>query len=281
MSRQLIARTVVRCYPAEVRQALGGELVGTLLDAGDTSTMAFLANAASLVRSGLWARARQELGRPIGQLLIGAVCWAAVLMAMSEVVEGVGTGVFWGGSIFSFGNDPETVIDMYLLPVMILALFTTGHNRTTGLLGLLRVAMRLHQSPLISLADFMILVPVQALGFGWLALRPASIRPAGRYLWPLPAAMWAFYWLTLLGQHSGIGRMTPVLAALLLLPLAPSLALGLGIDWLLNGVWYLTYPGGDGYPLWTTEFLACLPILVLAFGIYRNAATSVTQADQT
>jgi hypothetical protein len=35
-----------------------------------------------------------------------------------------------------------------------------------------------------------------------------------------------------------------------------SRSLGIGIDWLLQGVGYLTYPGGDGYPLWTAEFLA-------------------------
>jgi hypothetical protein len=227
----------------------------------------------------LWARACEELGRPVGQLLIGAFCWAAVLMAMSNVVEGVGTGLFWGGSIFSFGNDPETVIDMYVLPVLILALFTTGRNRTTGLLGLLRVAMRLHQSPLLSFADFLIQFSVQVLGFGLLAIRPRTIRPAGRYLWPIPAALWAFYWLTLLGQHSGIGRMTPVIAALVFLPVAPSLALGIGIDWLLLGVGYLTYPGGDGYPLWTAEFLACLPVVVLAVGVYRHAATSAARVE--
>ena len=278
MSRQLIGRTLVRLYPAEVREARGNELVGTLLDAGDASTLAFLLHAASLAKSGVWARARDELARPVRQLLVGALCFAAVLMAMSNVVEGVGAGLFWGGSIFSFGSDPETVIDMYVLPVLILALFTTGRNRTTGLLGLLRVAMRLHQSPLISLPDFLILVPVQAVGFGLLAIRPRSIRPAGRYLWLIPAAMWAFYWLTLLGQHSGVGRMTPVVAALVLLPLAPSLALGIGIDWLLQGISYLTYPGGDGFPLWTAEFLACLPVIVLAVGVYRHAATARIQS---
>jgi hypothetical protein len=281
MSRQLIGRTLVRLYPAEVRRARGNELVGTLLDAGDVSTLAFLANAASLARSGLWARAREELERPVLQLLVGAFCSAAVLMAMRDVVEGVGTGLFWGGSIFSFGNDAQTVIDMYVLPVLILALFTTGRNRTTGLLGLLRVAMRLHQSPLISLDDFLILFPVQMLGFGLLAFRPRSMRPAGRYLWPIPTAMWAFYWLTLLGQHSGIGRLTPVIAALVFLPLAPSLALGIGIDWLLQGVGYLTYPGGDSYPLWTAEFLACLPVVLLAVGVYRHAATSAARVEKT
>jgi hypothetical protein len=141
--------------------------------------------------------------------------------------------------------------------------------------------MRLHQSPLISLDDFLILFPIQVLGFGLLAIRPRSIRPAGRYLWPIPTAMWAFYWLTLLGQHSGIGRLTPVIAALVFLPLAPSLALGIGIDWLLKGVGYLTYPGGDGYPLWTVEFLACLPVVLLAVGVYRHGATSAARGEKT
>ena len=143
------------------------------------------------------------------------------------------------------------------------------------------MAMRLHQSPLISLADFLILVPVQAFGFGLLAIRRRSIRPAGRYLWPIPTAMWAFYWLTLLGQHSGIGRMTPVIAALLFLPVAPSLALGIGIEWLLQGVGYLTYPGGDGCPLWTAEFLACVPVVLVPVGVNRHAATSAARVEQT
>jgi hypothetical protein len=179
-------------------------------------------------------------------------------------------GLYWGGSMFSFGNDPRTIIDMYVLPVLILALFSTGRNRAVGALGLLRVAMRLHQSPLIGLADFMILVPVQVLGFGLLAIRTRSIPSAGRYLWPIPAAMWAVYWLTLLGQHSGIGKLTPVVAAVVLLPIAPSMALGLGIDWLLMGVSYLTYPGGDSFPLWTVELLACLPVVLLLTAACRK-----------
>jgi hypothetical protein len=92
--------------------------------------------------------------------------------------------------------------------------------------------------------------------------------------------MWAFYWLTLLGQHSGIGRMTPIIAALVFLPVAPSLALGLGLglDWLLQGVGYLTYPGGDGYMLWTVEFLACLPVVLLLTAICRHAARPTPHA---
>jgi hypothetical protein len=75
--------------------------------------------------------------------------------------------------------------------------------------------------------------------------------------------------------------MTPVIAALLFLPVAPSLALGIGIDWLLQGVGYLTYPGGDGYPLWTAEFLACVPVVLVAVGVYRHAATSAARVEQT
>jgi hypothetical protein len=272
MSRELIGRTLVRFYPTDVQQTRGNELVGTLLDAGDVSRWAFLANASSLAKSGLSERARQELGRPVGQILAGALCWAAVLTAMSVVVEGVATSVMWGVTIFSFGNDPETIIDMYVLPILILALFTTGRNRTAGLLGLLRLGMRLHQSPMISLADFLITIPVPALGFGLLAVRPRSIPPAGRYLWPIPSACWAFYWSTLIGQHSGTGKLTPVVASLILLPVAPALALGIGIDWLLQGVGYLAYPGGDAWALWTIELLACLPVVLLLTVVWRHAA---------
>ena len=78
--------------------------------------------------------------------------------------------------------------------------------------------------------------------------------------------------------------MTPVIAALLFLPVAPSLALGIGIDWLMQGVGYLTYPGGDGYPLRTAEFLACVPVVpvvLVAVGVYRHAATSAARVEQT
>jgi hypothetical protein len=272
MSRQLIGRTLVRLYPVEIQRARGKEIADTLLDAGETSTAAFVSNAASVAVSGLLARAREELGRPVWQIALGALCWAAVLLAMRDVVEGVCTGLYWGGSIFSFGQDPETIIDMYVLPVLILALFSRGQNRTVGVLGLLRVAMRLHQSPLIGLADFLMLFPVQVLGFGLLAARPRSTPRAGRYLWTVPAAMWAFYWLTLLGQHSGVGKLTPIVAAIVLLPFAPAMALGLGIDWLLMGIGYLIYPGGDGFPLWTVELLACLPVVLLLTAVCRRAS---------
>lgn len=279
MSRQLIGRALVKLYPAEVQQTRGSELIGTLLDAGDESMQAFVANAASLATSGLSERARHELRRPARQILIGALCFAAVLTAMSVVVEAIGNRLMWGGTIFTFGTDPQTIIDMYALPVVILALFTSGHNRTTGLLGLIRLAMRLHQSPMIPLADFLITIPVPAVGFGLLMIRPRSIPPAGRYLWPIPAACLAFYWSTLLGQHSGIGKLTPILAAIALLPVAPALALGLGIDWLLQGVGYLTYPSGDGYPLWTVELLACLPVVLLFSAACRHAAKPPASAE--
>ena len=272
MSRQLIGRALVKLYPAEVQRARGNELIGTLLDAGDESMWAFLANAASVARSGLSERARQELGRPVRQVLAGALCFAAVLSAMSVVAEAVGNSVMWGSTIFSFGSDPETIIDMYVLPVLILALFTSGRNRTAGLLGLIRVAMRLHQSPMIPLAEFLVTVPVPVVGFALLAIRPRSIPRAGRYLWPIPAACLAFYWSTLLGQHSGIGMLTPILAAIVLLPAAPALVLGLGIDWLLLGLGYLTYPGGDGFPGRTVELLACLPAVLLLCAAWRHAA---------
>lgn len=271
MSRVLIGRLIVRCYPTEIRQDRGDEFVGTLLDVGDASPWEFASHAASMARAGLVARAKAELARPVWQLASGALAWAAVLMAVTQLLEGLGTAAFWGGPIFSMGNDPQTVIDMYAIPLMIMGLITAGRTRAVGVLGLVRLVMRLHQSPLIALVDFMIWYPVQILGFGLLAVRPRIVRPAGRYLWTVPAAWYAFYWLTLLGQHSGVGHMTPVIASAILLPLAPSLALGLGIDWLLQGFAELSYAGGY-YTGLTAEFLACLPVVLILTAVYRRRA---------
>jgi hypothetical protein len=88
MTRQLIGRTLVRLYPVDVQQARGNELVGTLLDAGEASTVSFVSNAVSVAVSGLMARAREELRRPVWQIAAGALCWAAVLIAMWDVVQG-------------------------------------------------------------------------------------------------------------------------------------------------------------------------------------------------
>jgi hypothetical protein len=92
---------------------------------------------------------------------------------------------------------------------------------------------------MLPLGGFFESIPLQAFGFALLAIKPRKPLPAGRFLWPAPAIVWLLYQVTLLGQQSGVGKTTPFLAALLLLPWAPSLALGTAITWALTAIYYL------------------------------------------
>jgi hypothetical protein len=273
MSREAIGRTVVRIYPKEIRQSAGQELVGTLLDAGDASRGAYVGQLISLVRSGLSARARSELRQPRGRIAASTLCWVAVMSAMSELVSDVGVGLRWGGGP---GSGTETDLYSYVIPSLILVLFTLGRNRTTGILGLAWLAIFLHQHAMLPLSDFFASVPLQAAGFALLAIKPRKALPAGRFLWPAPAIVFLLYQVTLLGQLSGIGRTTPFLVAVLLLPWAPSLALGTAITWALTAIYYLQlYQIVPTTPhlWWVIELLAGVPLALIVASITRTAAT--------
>lgn len=79
MSKQAIGRAALRLYPCEVRASRGEEILGTLLDAGEESSLAFLRQLASLIVASLVARSRQALTEPPGKLAIQAICWAGVI----------------------------------------------------------------------------------------------------------------------------------------------------------------------------------------------------------
>jgi hypothetical protein len=197
MSREMIGRTVVRLYPKDIRESAGGELVGTLLDAGDASRCAYLRQLGSLVRSGLSARARAELSRPLGRIAASTLCWVAVLSAMSQLVTVIGIRLRWGDTP---GSSTETLVYSYIIPALILVLFTLGRNRVTGILGLAWLAIFLHQHSMLSLGGFFATIPLQAAGFALLAVKPRKPLPAGRSLWPVLAVVWLLYQVTLLGQ---------------------------------------------------------------------------------
>jgi hypothetical protein len=281
MSREAIGRTVVRLYPKDIRESVGAELVGTLLDAGDASRGAYVRQLVSLVRSGLLARARSELRQPLGRIAASTLCWVAVMSAMSELVSVVGVGLRWGGTP---GSGTETDLYCYVIPALILVLFTLGRNRTTGILGLAWLVIFLHQHSMLSLSGFFELVPLQAAGFALLAIKPRKPLPAGRFLWPAPAIVWLLYQVTLLGQQSGVGKTTPFLAALLLLPWAPSLALGIAITWSLTAIYYLNLyqmvPTLPHLLVQAIELLAAVPLALIVGSITRRAATRAALRNQ-
>jgi hypothetical protein len=204
--RDAIGRTVIRLYPKDIRESAGAELVGTLLDAGDASRGAYVRQLVSLVRSGLAARARLELSQPLGRIAASTLCWVAVMSAMSRLVSVIGIRLRWGDSP---GSDTETLLYCYIIPALILVLFTLRHDRTTGILGLAWLAIFLHQHSMLPRTGFVESVPLQAAGFALLALKPRTTLPAGRFLWPGPAIVWLVYQVTLLGQLSGVGKTTP------------------------------------------------------------------------
>jgi hypothetical protein len=273
MSRPAIGRTVVRVYPKDIRESTGDELLGTLLDAGDESLGDYGRQLVSLVRSGLLARARSELSQPLLRMAASTLCWVAVMSVMFELVETVGIGMRWGGGP---GSDTETLLYCYIIPALILVLFTLRRNRPTGLLGLAWLAIFLHQHSMLPLSGFAQSIPLQAAGFALLAIKPREPLPAGRFLWPVPAIVWMIYQVTLLGQLSGVGRLTPVLAALVLLPWAPSLALGAATTWALTAIFYLsmyqTVPNLPHLLVEAIELMALVPLALTVAWTTRRAA---------
>ena len=161
MSREAIGRTVVRLYPKDIRESAGEELVGTLLDAGDASRSAYVRQLVSLVRSGLLARARSELGQPLGRIAASTLCWVAVMSAMSELVGVIGIGLRWGDTP---GSSTETLLYSYIIPALIIVLFTLRRNRTTGILGLAWLAIFLHQHSMLPLGGFFESIPLKQSG---------------------------------------------------------------------------------------------------------------------
>jgi hypothetical protein len=282
MSREAIGRAVVRLYPRDIRDSTGAELVGTLLDAGDASRGAYVAQLVSLARSGLWARARSELTQPLGRIAATAVCWVAVMSAMSVLVGDIGIRLRWS---YTFEGSTETLLYLYIIPAVMLLLFTLRRDRTTGILGLAWLAIYLHQHPMLPLSGFLQSVPLQAAGFALLAIRPRTPLAAGRCLWPAPAIVWLIYQVTLLGQLSGVGKTTPVLAALVLLPWAPSLALGTAITWALTAIYYVDLYQGAPFLashllVEAIELLACVPLALIAGAIARRVVTRAELHNQ-
>jgi hypothetical protein len=274
MTRGAIGRTVVRLYPKDIRESAGQELVGTLLDAGDASRGAYARQLVSLVRAGLSARARSELTQPLGRIAASTLCWVAVMSAMSELVADIGIRLRWGDTP---GPGTETLLYTDIIPALILVLFTLRRNRTTGILGLAWLAIFLHQHAMLPLSVFFETVPLQAAGFVLLAIKPRTPLPAGRFLWPAPAIVWLLYQVTLLGQQSGVGKTTPFLAALVLLPWAPSLAFGTAVTWALTAIYYLNLyqvvPTAPHLLVEAIEFLAGVPLALTVAWITRRAAT--------
>ena len=133
MTRTWLGRIAVRTYPVEVRAQRGEELVSTLLDASENSPAAFTRQLVSLVAGGLAARSRTTLRQPLRQMILDLVRWACITTVASGLTGGLAS-LRWGGSL---GGSPLTLWVQYIGPALLIALFTLGHDRLTGIVGLI------------------------------------------------------------------------------------------------------------------------------------------------
>ncbi len=269
MTRKWIAQTAVRIYPAEIRAAKGDELVGTLLDAGDASLAAFLAELVSLIIAALVARSRDALSQPFGQIVSDTVRWGAVITVASSMAAVVVDYVHWGGGI---GWATVTSWQQCLAPTLILAMFIVGQDRAAGVTGLtwcLDLVIRQPQFPLSAWISWMVL-PI--LGFGLMTVRPRRQSDPARGLLLIPILAWACFRWTELGAHSGAGYLVPVLAAAIFLPTKPSLTLGTALAWSLLAASYITIPYTH-FMVLSIAMISCTPIAVALAVLTRRALT--------
>lgn len=82
MNAERIGSLALRTYPSEFRAVRGEEMLGTLLDAGEDSTAAFVKGCGSLLIGGLAERARSSVQVGTRRLVEDGFCLAAVLWSV-------------------------------------------------------------------------------------------------------------------------------------------------------------------------------------------------------
>jgi hypothetical protein len=238
MSKRRLADLTLRTYPREIREARGQEMVGTLLDAGDASLTAFAAQLASVIVGGLRARSRRALAESPATIACGAICWAAVIATL-RLPFGIGVGLLRArGSV-----PPITVLDMYVMPLIVLALFTVRRPRLAACAGLAWLVLFLKENPIMlapvwipRVLDF---VALPAAGFTLMFLRPRTAPSRLRGAWIVPAAASALLQLTATPMwelSNPIVMISPLVVALALLPWAPGFVLATAVVWAVPDV---------------------------------------------
>jgi hypothetical protein len=279
MIREWIVRAGVALHPWEIRHERGAELRGTLLDAGDGSRRDFAREALSVAGCGLLARSASELRWPVRQIAASALCWAAVMSVVMFSVGNAATelrpspGTIEGTHIF-------VLLFSYLLPPLIMVMISTHLDRAAGITGVAWVASWFGMMSSIShgiavnvvLSNFLL----PAMGFVLLTVRPPESLSAGRLLWVPVAVVWFTWSLTPFALRSGVGETTLVIAALLLLLWAPSLAVGTALAWGLPHILELTNAvGWSPSAVWVIEAFAGIPLaIIIAWAARRSTANT-------
>lgn len=263
MTREWIGRAAARLYPADLRRARGDELVGTLLDAGEHSPIAFTRQLASVTLGGLVARSREASAQPLGQLLSDAIRWAAIMSLAGGLAMDVVTGLRWGDGSVAVAYDT-------ILPAVVLVMFLARVDRAAGITGLVYCVDFAGHHPLAP-SGVRIQEVAQVAGLGLMTVHPRR-EDALRSLTLLPLLAWAFFWWTELGQHSGVGYLLPLFVALTFAGVKPALAIGTALSCAILAPYYLS----TGTTLHSVGLLSAVPAALALVALSR----ALTRRDQ-
>jgi hypothetical protein len=274
MIREQIARAAVRAYPQALRTASDQELVATLLEAGDRSAFSFLREVVSLVVAGVVGRSRRDASRPVRWVAADAFKWASIVSVVWWLLAAL-----YEGDWVVLHSSASSLWTGVVGPALVLACFTAGRERITGLVGVVWLGFRFDQLPWPGLVHgpflwipseewglLQILVPL--VGFAVMLLAPRRGLAKERALWLLLVPVLALYqWLS--GPHTGVGRVELGMAFLIVLPIQPAFGAGVAIFAVSLAAQPWFWPHG-GVSLFTATMLACVPLALMRIGLQRQ-----------
>jgi hypothetical protein len=221
--RERIGQAALRAYPPAVRQTRGLEMLGTLLDAGEQSSRAFVRESGSLVLGGLRERGAITARAGIRRLIADACCQAVLILVMLLMIRVLSTEL-------SAGPSQQLLVQQVMLGA-ILACALIGFERIAAICGFAALAafgpLGIH-AQLVLLARGV--VPIACLLVMVCAPRRRPRDPR-RLLWLVPvivlAALQAHGWV-------GLPEVLAVMSAggLLRLFHDPRLAIACGLIWI-------------------------------------------------
>lgn len=266
MKRRAVGEQIVSLYPEDIRAARGEELISTLLDAGEESTLSFVREAASLLLAALSSRSRTGAHQPLGDLIRGALGWAAVLtigyVLMVSVVDQV-----WSEGLSAWG--PVGIWTQFLAPMLVLAAFITHRDRVAGMFGLLWWIAEVSLTPSQGLTGWVAFLVLPVVGFAVLTIAPDRRPDSGRGLIVVPLFALAVFRWTVLGTDVELSYLLPLLVAVAFITVKPPLALGTAFVFSSFAVGF--YPlTGTSFLLLTGELTACTPITIGLIAVGRR-----------
>jgi hypothetical protein len=135
MSRELATRVALLAYPPGVRDRIGAEMTGTLLDAAAGSRMRFAQELVGVARLGLRARAQATAAAGTRRVIADGLCLAGVWLMtldLSTLLAQTARGM----------HDPLLAPPSVALLGVALALALVGYDRLAGAAGIAWAAAR-------------------------------------------------------------------------------------------------------------------------------------------